>query len=33
MVKSILTVFSVDDLQQWLADYLSRRAKEALEKA
>ena len=33
MVKSTLTVFSLDDLRQWIADYLSHRAKEAQEKA
>jgi hypothetical protein len=33
MVRSTLTVFSLDDLRQWLADYLSQRAKEAQEKA
>ncbi len=33
MVKHTLTVFSLHDLCQWLADYLNHRAKEAQEKA
>jgi len=33
MVKMTVTVSSLDDLRQEFADYLSRRAKQALEKA